>query len=293
MSSLFCVTINIFFGGEIVSESDQDSDTDKTKKEAWQQFWKRVNVSGLWVLLGFGAVLIITVIILAFSTDNIPVRATILAAGIPAVLTFIAVVIQAAVAKQMAEIMENQEIEMTRQREAMVKQSLYIKRQVTAAKIALIQTKHFFEIAERPRIGIETVTMQPVRAYKDISVNIIWRNSGRSSAQILHSIGQIVVFPKEYVTDDKCPILRGVNVRGPVSRPVIPPNSNYSQTVPLDLLPDREYIRDILEGERIIYLWAQVLYGGLKPEPHISQYYARYYPHFDGFGECDEGNLFT
>lgn len=101
-----------------MSHTKENGNGNKSKQETWQQFWKRINVAGLWLLLAFGAILILTVILLAFSTDDIPVRATILAAGIPAVLTFIAVVIQAAVAKQMAEIMERQETETTKQRQA-------------------------------------------------------------------------------------------------------------------------------------------------------------------------------
>jgi len=101
-----------------MSDTPQNTNGDKAKKQTWYQFWERVNVDGLWMLLAFGVILILTVIALAFSTDDIPVRATILAAGIPAVLTFIAVVIQAAVAKQMAEIMDRQETEATKQRQA-------------------------------------------------------------------------------------------------------------------------------------------------------------------------------
>jgi hypothetical protein len=91
-------------------------------QQDWRPVWQWMKATGLLTVLAVGAVLIVVIVILAFSTNDSGVRATILAAGIPAALTFIVVVIQAAVSKQMADTMERQESEMTESRITMQKQ---------------------------------------------------------------------------------------------------------------------------------------------------------------------------
>lgn len=132
-----------------MDHTKKHGDGDETEKQGVRQFWTRIKTPGLRMLFAFGAVLILIIIVLAFIATDLGVRATILAAGIPAVLTFVVVVIQASVSKQMAEIMDRQEAEMTLQRKIAYDQWQAMRDGLTKTQELLDQNKNLLSISQR------------------------------------------------------------------------------------------------------------------------------------------------
>jgi len=203
-----------------MSESIKDGNGDNGQED-WRPVWEWINTSGFRMLLAIGAILIVAITILAFTTTDLGVRAAILAAGIPAVLTFIAVVIQAAVAKQMAEIMDRQESEMSKTRQAteetaklndkmvtsmqgqlsvmkdgyietrnLLKQNRQMidetKRQADATENALKLSERTFYTAERAYLAMTHMFVEQFVAGENIRFRLKITNGGRTPAFNVH-----------------------------------------------------------------------------------------------------------
>ncbi|MGE3467512.1 MAG: hypothetical protein AB7J13_11330, partial [Pyrinomonadaceae bacterium] len=152
-------------------QEEQRTESDQGESNG-QKIWQIVYTSGFIPLLVFGGMLVVGIIILAILVPDQSVRATILAAGIPSVLTLIVVVIQAAVNKQMAEIMARQEAEMTLQREVAEKQWKAMQDALADTKILIEQNNAIVtssqiqaDMAERAVRQSETAITGSERAY--------------------------------------------------------------------------------------------------------------------------------
>lgn len=153
-----------------MQQDEQHTDDISGVKKETNPLWTWMYVSGLRALIALAAIGIVGVCIYGLSATD-PNRANVVIVGILSIASLVILIISTVSSRQMIEIMERQEAEMTGQRKAMQSQLTRMEQQETrmieqrdimqgqldTANRHMTQTKELFDLAERPILVADSV----------------------------------------------------------------------------------------------------------------------------------------
>jgi hypothetical protein len=263
-------------------------------KYDWQPVWKWINTTGFKMLMGFAGFMAVGVIILALSTNNPDTRANVLTVGILTILTIIVMAINAVATRQMVDIMDRQESEITKQRIAAETQAEVSDLQWRSMEAALKQTEQLFNLTERPLLGVERVICEPQKD-EGCQITIALINSGKSIAKITNlSVAFSSINLSYDDIDENEPWSDDLTLREPgepeefLSSGII--HNGGRKLIPYVTMNAGAW-NNIIDGSEQIYIWLKVQYAGINGGTvYFTEYYSYYNRFMGGFIECTNHN---
>jgi hypothetical protein len=185
--------------------------------------------------------------------------ANVLVVGILTVVSLFVVIISTTFNSQVVDIMKQQEIEITKQREtaelqwkAMTEQRDIMQGQLDAANTQIRQTKELFEKTYRPSLGIENIFTRTDLG-QSLTVEIIVKNSGQAPAKNVKT--NTVLTSSSPGSPYDCPSPSMQEKKEPLSRGVHPVNAVKTTLAVLKGALSEQSIAQIRNGNIWLYLW--------------------------------------
>ncbi|CAN5582478.1 hypothetical protein BH10ACI2_BH10ACI2_23410 [soil metagenome] len=287
---------------QLANKSEDDAEGENPLSRPYTRWVLGLVVGDLLAVIALGLV--------AYATTDSNTWATVISIGLVGIATVDAVILQVLIAGQMTLTMERQEFEMTEQRKTAQKQWQAMQdaldrtdtlidqnksivraseRQARAADKTLKQTHTFFELVQRPILGIEK--MYPT---KDANGNVVvvgeLVNRGKTVANVITQ----KVFSG--IIDSNPAILQGdVPAPGKPFAATGPAFIHIGGVRELDfpaLVPAAW--NDINSGNAILLVWAEITYRGLtESEQYVLEMYSAWNLANKRFHGCPTHNRAT
>lgn len=233
---------------------DDEADGEPNKADKNNKGTKERN-AGLWLIVLTGGIILAVLLFVSVYLPNMTERVKFFTVNALSISILAAIAVQAFIYLKQQEIMRGQ---------------------LDVMKASIRQTKRFFDLTERPSLGIEGEMEFSQEPNGERYIEVIIKNSGKSPAvQVRSGITTGIQIPDTYVPIDRCPEPAKGEMMGMESRGVIAiSGSTYLSSKNLTI----EEFEGVIKGELQYFIWIYVTYlkNSRQRKPYIFESYSRY-----------------
>lgn len=225
--------------------------------------------AGLWVIVVAGGIFLGVLLFVSIYLPNMTERVKFFTVNALSISILVAIAVQAFIYLRQQEIMRGQ---------------------LDIMKAGVRQTKRFFDLTERPSLGIEGEMEFSQEPNGEGYIEVVIRNSGKSPAiQVRSGISTGIQIPDTFVPTDRCPEPAKGEMLGMESRGVIAiGGSTFLTSKNLTV----EEFDGVIKGELQYFIWVYVTYlkNARQRKPYVFESYSRYRAETGVFAVCETHN---
>jgi hypothetical protein len=198
-------------------------------------------------------------------------------------------------------VMENSLVEMQKQRELFAHQVAQSSAQIDLMRSQVVQmieqgetmqeglkqNREFFDLVERPALGIERIDLRWEKETFNSEIFVIIRNTGKSYAKKIRSRFAFMFHAAAHPDEPYAPLTLPEDVIGLENAPFLAVNGVTNSTSPR---LDGNIIREVFARRAWLYFWLHLEYEGSTGKEYFLEHYSRYSIDTGQFHPCDTHN---